>query len=244
MDRRTFNPVFGATRNAYDPNLTCGGSSGGAAAALALRMLPVADGSDNGGSLRNPAAWNNVFGLRPGLGLVVDDVTDVFTARLGVAGPMARSVEDLACLLSVQAGADPRSPLSATENPALLRAPFRERPDNLRIGWLADFGGHIATEDGVLQLCETALGVLGQFCAVEPAGIDFDMERLFSGLADASSCSGGTCTAALVAGYRAAREAEARSPVGGGGGPESERQRRCRGAGCALGLVSGGAPDV
>lgn len=179
LGSQTFNPVFGATRNAYDPNLTSGGSSGGAAAALALRMLPVADGSDNGGSLRNPAAWNNVFGLRPGLGLVVDDVTDVFTARLGVAGPMARSVEDLACLLSVQAGADPRAPLSATENPALLRAPFRERPANLRIGWLADFGGHIATEDGVLPLCETALGVLGKFCVVEPAGIDFDMEQLF-----------------------------------------------------------------
>ena len=106
----TVNPLFGATRNPYDLSRSAGGSSGGAAAALAARMISLADGSDLGGSLRNPAAFCNVVGLRPSPGRVpswpVTDVADV----LGVEGPMGRTVADVALLLSVLAGADPRVP--------------------------------------------------------------------------------------------------------------------------------------
>lgn len=180
LGSQTHNPVFGATRNAYDPARTSGGSSGGAGVALALRMLPVADGSDHAGSLRNPAAWNNVFGMRPGFGRVVDDLSDVFTARLTVAGPMARSVEDMAHLLAVQAGPDPRVPFSVRENPAGLSAPFTEGLGGLRIGWLGDFDGHVATEAGLLALCEGALSVFADLGAeIGPASPGFDMEHLF-----------------------------------------------------------------
>ena len=110
---QTYNEVFGTTRNAFDQRLTSGGSSGGAAVALALDMLPVADGSDMGGSLRNPAAWNNVFGFRTSPGRVaVGPANELFMAQMGVKGPMARNVADLALLLGVQAGYDPRAPLS------------------------------------------------------------------------------------------------------------------------------------
>jgi amidase len=118
LGSQTYNPVFGPTLNAYDQGRTAGGSSGGAAVALALRMLPVADGSDHAGSLRNPAAFNNVLGLRPCYGRVPSNDDEVFIPQLGVAGPMARTVADLAALLSVQSGYDPRVPLSIREDPA------------------------------------------------------------------------------------------------------------------------------
>ncbi|HEY9181649.1 MAG TPA: amidase family protein, partial [Gammaproteobacteria bacterium] len=117
---QTFNALFGATRNPYDPTKTCGGSSGGAAVALACGMLPLADGTDLGGSLRNPASFCNVVGFRPSPGRVPrlharpDDT-------LGVHGPMARSVDDLALLLSVMAGPDPRDPMSLPEPGTTLR---------------------------------------------------------------------------------------------------------------------------
>ena len=106
------NPVYGITRNAYDDTLSAGGSSSGAAVALALRMLPLADGSDYGGSLRNPAGWNNVFGFRPSYGRIPRIDADVWTPTLSVLGPMARSVEDLALMFSVQAGFSAGAPLS------------------------------------------------------------------------------------------------------------------------------------
>ena len=113
LGSHTFNEVFGLTRNAWDSARSAGGSSGGAAVALALRMLPVADGSDFMGSLRNPAGWNNVFGLRPSQGRVPSwPVQDVWVSQLATEGPMARSVRDLARLLEIQAGHDPRAPLS------------------------------------------------------------------------------------------------------------------------------------
>jgi amidase len=180
LGSQTHNPVFGATRNAYDPARTSGGSSGGAGVALALRMLPVADGSDHAGSLRNPAAWNNVFGMRPGFGRVVDTTADVFTVRLTVAGPMARSVEDLAHLLAVQAGADPRAPLSLDEDPSALCQPFQTSLNGLRIGWLGDFGGHVATEPGIVDLGLAAMTTFAELGAeIVPIGSGFDMERLF-----------------------------------------------------------------
>ena len=121
----TVNPVFGATRNPFDLTRSAGGSSGGAAAALAARMICLADGSDLGGSLRNPAGFCNVVGLRPSPGRVPDwpfsDVADV----LGVAGPMARTVADVALLLMVLSGPDPRVPL------ALDAAPPVAEPDQI-----------------------------------------------------------------------------------------------------------------
>jgi len=109
----TFNPLFGATRNPYDLTRVAGGSSGGAAAALACRMLPIADGSDLGGSLRNPAAFCNVIGFRPSIGRIpIVPSTMGWQSRLSVEGPMARTVEDCRLLLSVQAGPDIRDPMS------------------------------------------------------------------------------------------------------------------------------------
>jgi amidase len=180
LGSQTYNAVFGATRNPYDPALTAGGSSGGAAAALALRMLPVADGSDHAGSLRNPAAFNNVFGLRPGMGRVVDGFEDVFLPKLTVAGPMARSVEDLAALLAVMAGPDPRAPLAVEEDPSIFLRPLDRDVAGLRFGWLGDFGGHLPIEPGVLELCEAAARVFEELGArVEPAAPEFSMEGLF-----------------------------------------------------------------
>ena len=128
LGSHTYNPVYGATRNAYDQTRSAGGSSGGAAVALALRMLPVADGSDYGGSLRNPAGWNNVFGFRTSFGRVPADGRDVWLPSMGVPGPMARNVADLALLLSVQAGYDARAPLSLARRRRACSAPLERRP--------------------------------------------------------------------------------------------------------------------
>ena len=111
----TFNPLFGLTRNPYDPTRSAGGSSGGAAVALATGMCPIADGSDFGGSLRNPAAFCNVLGLRPTIGRVPTHPDPLPWHNLSVGGPMARTVDDLALMLSVIAGPDPRVPLSLDE---------------------------------------------------------------------------------------------------------------------------------
>src|SRR5258706_6345740 len=111
----TVNPVFGATRNPYDPSRSSGGSSGGAAAPVAARMLPLADGSDLGGSLRNPASFCNVVGLRPSPGRVPSWPERMGWSSLSVDGPMARTVADVALLLSAIAGPDPRSPIAITE---------------------------------------------------------------------------------------------------------------------------------
>ncbi len=121
---QTFNTVFGATRNPYDVTKTCGGSSGGAAVAVAARMLPIADGSDAGGSLRNPPAFCNVVGLRPSPGRVPSESSS--WSPFAVSGPIARTAADVALFLSAIAGPDPRSPLSIQEDPARFRAPLGE----------------------------------------------------------------------------------------------------------------------
>lgn len=181
LGSQSYNPVFGVTRNAYDPSRTCGGSSGGAAVALALRLLPVADGSDMGGSLRNPAAWGNVFGLRPSRGRVpMWPAEDAFFAQLGTEGPMARTVTDLAALLRTLSGPDARAPLALDADPAVFGEPLEADVTGTRVGWLGDFGGHLATEAGVLALCESALRDLaGVGCIVEPLTLGFDPERLW-----------------------------------------------------------------
>jgi amidase len=179
LGSHTFNELFGATPNAWDPTRSAGGSSGGAAVALALRLLPVADGSDFMGSLRNPAGWNHVFGMRPSQGRVPAwPVQDVWVAQLGSDGPMGRSVRDVARLLQVQAGHDARVPLSIHEPLASFTGDTSLR--GLRIGWLGDLGGHLAVEPSILPVCEAALAKFeAEGAIVEPMAIGFSPEALW-----------------------------------------------------------------
>ena len=175
----SFNPVFGVTRNPYDPTRSAGGSSGGAAAALACRMAWVADGSDMMGSLRNPAGFCNVYGFRPTWGLVPADAEgDTHLATLATEGPMARTVEDVARLLLVQAGENPEVPFPRAV-PDLLSG-LESGVRGKRIGWLADWGGAYPMEPGILEACERGLKVLeGLGAAVEPLAPPFPAERLW-----------------------------------------------------------------
>lgn len=150
----TFNEVFGITRNPWNLSRTAGGSSGGAAAALASRMVPIADGSDLGGSLRNPAALCNVVGLRPSVGRVADPDAATTYPRLGVNGPMGRTVADAALLLSALAGPHRRDPLSLPETGAMFSPPF-EAETTARLGWGGDLGA-FTTEAEVLSVAEAA----------------------------------------------------------------------------------------
>lgn len=180
LGSHTYNTVFGTTLNAYQPALSAGGSSGGAAVALALGMLPVADGSDMGGSLRNPAAFNNVIGFRPSRGRVPGAPEDeLFLQQLGTEGPMARTVEDAARLLAVQAGFDRRLPLSLTE---ALPAPDTMRldsdPKGLRIGWLGSLWPDLPLAPGVRELCERALRTFRDLgCEVDTHQLDVPREQ-------------------------------------------------------------------
>jgi amidase len=182
LGSHTFNTVFGITRNAFDPTKTAGGSSGGAAVSLALRLQPVADGSDFMGSLRNPAAYNNVFGFRPSQGRVpAGPLGDQYVSQLGTEGPMGRTVRDVAMLLSVQAGRDPRAPLSINEGGAQFAAPLAAPRRGQRIGWLGDLGGYLPMEPGILGACETGLARLEAIgCAVEPARLGFAPDRVWA----------------------------------------------------------------
>jgi len=180
LGSHTFNPVFGPSRNSYDPTKTVGGSSGGAGVALALRLLPVADGSDHGGSLRNPAAFNNVIALRPTYGRVPNTEEDAFIPGFSVIGPMARNIPDLQMLFAVQSGYDARQPYSIPEPHALATPSLDVDPKGKRIAWIGDFGGHIPFEAGVLELCRNALRALeGLGCIVEDVTPDFDAEKIF-----------------------------------------------------------------
>ncbi len=181
LGSHSFNPVFGTSRNPYDLSKTPGGSSGGAAAALATGMLSVADGSDFMGSLRNPAAWCNLFGLRPSQGRVpMWPAADVWTAQLGTEGPMARDVKSLAMLLQTQSGFDPRAPLSIAAYAGFQRDAAEFNGKNKRIGWLGDLNGYLATERGILDVCGQGLKRLEQIgCAVEPTALGFAPERVW-----------------------------------------------------------------
>ncbi len=181
LGSHTFNEVFGVTRNAYDPARSAGGSSGGAAVALALRLLPVADGSDFMGSLRNPAGWNNVFGLRPSPGRVpMWPAQDVWVSQLGTEGPMGRSVQDVARLLAVQAGFDPRAPLSIADGVDFTAKLGDFDCKGVRIGWLADLSGYLTMEPGILAVCEQGLRRLDDLgCAVEPAQLGTPPEKIW-----------------------------------------------------------------
>jgi amidase len=181
LGSHTFNEVFGPTRNAWNPSKSAGGSSGGAAVALAQRLLPVADGSDFMGSLRNPAGWNHVFGLRPSQGRVpMSPAQDVFIAQLGTEGPMGRHVRDVAMLLSVQAGADTASPLSLSDDPLQFAGPLDSDPKGQRIGWLGDLQGYLPMEDGILAVCQSALNSLaGMGCHVDEARLGMPPEQVW-----------------------------------------------------------------
>jgi len=158
LGSHSYNPLFGVTGNAYAPDRSAGGSTGGGAVALALRMVPLADGSDFGGSLRNPAGWNNVFGFRPSFGRVPSvPNSDVFWQNFATSGPMARRVEDLALLLSVQAGSDARSPFSLPDDPSIFAGPLDQDWKGKWIGWLGDLGGALPMEAGILDTCVKAL---------------------------------------------------------------------------------------
>ncbi len=180
LGSHTFNPVHGATGNPYDPGRSAGGSSGGAAAALAARLLPVADGSDMMGSLRNPAAFCNVYGFRPSYGRVPSDPAgDTFLHQLATDGPMGRTVEDMARLLDVLAVPDARDPHGLAAEPSFaggLDVELRGK----RIGWLGDWGGAYAMESGITDLCAGALRVFEEMgVTVEPVAPPFPAERLW-----------------------------------------------------------------
>jgi amidase len=137
---QTFNEVFGSTLNPYDLTKTCGGSSGGSAVALACGMVPLADGSDMGGSLRNPASFCNVVGLRPSPGRVPRWPSETGWSTLSVDGPMARTVADVALMLSVMAGPDARSPIALTERGDTFARPLDRDFKGARIAWARDLG--------------------------------------------------------------------------------------------------------
>ena len=168
LGSQTYNPVFGPTGNAYNPSLTAGGSSGGAACGLRTEMLPVADGGDMMGSLRNPGAFNNVIGFRPSTNVVMEE-GDEINRLLSTSGPMGRNVADLIGLLKTIS----------------LKPEFNEiEPldfNDVKIGWLKDLDGYLKFEQGILELCENSLSKLSSARAkVELAQTNFAPSDLWT----------------------------------------------------------------
>lgn len=177
---QTFNPVFGPTRNPYDLSKTCGGSSGGAAVALACGMVPLADGSDMGGSLRNPAGYCNVVGFRTSPGRVPAWPDHAPWVPLSVDGPMARTVGDVALMLSAIVGPDPRAPLAISEPGDRFRHSLERDMRGARVAWSPDLGGlpidpRVAAVIAAQRSTFEAIG-----CVVEAATPDFrDADEVF-----------------------------------------------------------------
>ena len=184
LGSHTFNPVHGATGNAYDPGRSAGGSSGGAAVALACRMVALADGSDMMGSLRNPAGWNNVYGFRPSWGRVPDEAEgETFLHPLATNGPMARNPRDLAALLDVQSGPEPHRPFTLPKESFLKR--IEAGVAGRRVAWLGDWGGAYAMAPGVIETCEAALARFADLgVAVEAVQAPFDAGALWQSWLD------------------------------------------------------------
>ncbi len=177
---QTFNRVFGTTLNPYDPGKTCGGSSGGAAVALAARMLPLADGSDLGGSLRNPASFCNVIGFRPTPGRVPNHPQANLWFELSTSGPMARSIDDLALLLSVMAGPDPRSPTALTDPGTDFRGIEPLPLEALKVAYSPDLGGLPVAPEIRERIAQVAAQLSDMGVAVEEACPDLhDATRVF-----------------------------------------------------------------
>lgn len=179
LGSQSYNPVYGATGSAWNPDLTAGGSSGGAACGLGTRMLPVADGSDMMGSLRNPGAFNNVIGFRPSAGLMGS--ADPFTRPLAIGGPMGRNTRDTVRLLHTLV------PELGLDAPEALRGALEALPAGelqslrgARLAWLGDFNGYLAMEPGVLRVCESALAtVTNAGVTLEPVQLEFAMDELW-----------------------------------------------------------------
>ena len=161
----TFNPLFGVTHNPYRHGLSAGGSSGGATAALAAGFVPLAEGSDMGGSLRNPSAFCNVVGLRPTPGRVPTWPAPMGWSQLSVQGPMGRTVEDVALQMSVLAGPDPRVPISLPEDGAAFAAPLPDRLDGLRMAWAPDLGRRVTVDPAITSVLASSLGVFADLGA-------------------------------------------------------------------------------
>ncbi len=180
LGSHSFNSVYGVTSNAYDPARSGGGSSGGAAVAVALRMQPVADGTDHAGSLRNPPAFNNLYGLRTCWGgfrpkaKMSSVPASRCTARSGEAPPISGS-----CSRCRRAN-DPRCPNSIRQDPGGFSGPLGRDFRGVRIAWLGDFGGRIPFEPGVLETGQAALAAFAEIgCQVEEAVPSYDIERLW-----------------------------------------------------------------
>jgi amidase len=170
---QTFNKVFGATRNPYDLSKTCGGSSGGGAAAVASGMLPFADGSDLAASLRNPGNYCNVIGFRPTPGRVPNWPAADAWETLAVMGPMARTVEDAAFLMSAMAGPDPRAPVSLSEPGEIFGRSLKRSFKKVRVAWSRDLGG-LPMDPQVTEALEKQRGIFQSMgCVVEEAEPDF-----------------------------------------------------------------------
>ncbi|GAA0564651.1 amidase [Paractinoplanes ferrugineus] len=178
LGSHTYNTVFGTTLNAYDQRRSAGGSSGGAAVAVALRMVPLADGSDFMGSLRNPPGWNNVLGLRPSVGRVPSIDDEVFVAQSSVAGPIARTALDLAWLLRTMSGYDPRAPLSLHDDPATLTS--FDDVTGRKVAWLGDLRGYLPMEPSVRQVTNDARAGFAELgMTVTDALPDFPLDDLW-----------------------------------------------------------------
>jgi amidase len=162
----TFNTLFGVTHNPYRHGLSAGGSSGGAAAALAAGLVPLAEGSDMGGSLRNPAAFNNVVGLRPTPGRVPTHPAPLGWSQLSVQGPLGRTVGDVALVMSALAGPDPRVPISLSDDPAGFAAPLPTELTGLRVAWAPDLGGRITVDPAITSVLASSVGVFESLGAV------------------------------------------------------------------------------
>ena len=182
LGSHTYNRAFGTTRNAYNPDLAAGGSSGGAAVGIATQMLPLADGSDMMGSLRNPAAFNNIIGFRPSQGRVPSPTAagDLYYDQLSSDGPMGRNAEDTIRLLHTMAGYDSRAPLSLKDKIPPYEAFQQPGLKGLRIGWMGDYEGYLPMEPGVLDLCQSALTKISYRGAiVENCIPDYNMDQLW-----------------------------------------------------------------
>ena len=180
LGSHSFNPVFGPTRNPYDLTKSAGGSSGGAGAALATGMLPIADGSDMGGSLRNPGNFNNVVGFRPSPGLVATWPSSAPWMGLSVKGPMARTVADVALILTAIAGADPRDQSALPVPPATFSAPLDRDFRGVRVAWCPDLGG-LPLDPRVRATLDAQRQVLEDLgCVIEEAAPDLrDADEIF-----------------------------------------------------------------
>jgi len=172
MGSHTYNKVYGTTVNPFDHTKSAGGSSGGAGAALASGMLPIADGSDMGGSLRNPGNFNNIVGMRPTVGLVPSAPNPLPLLGFSVNGPLARTVSDTAFLLSVMAGPDPRDPGCFPSDPSIFRGTLNRNFRGTRVAWCPDLGGLPLHPDvrAVLSLQRKTFEMIG--CVVEDVSPD------------------------------------------------------------------------